>query len=152
MNILMTLCYIEKDGRLLLGKRIKPGFGEGLWNGFGGKLKTGESFDITLCREVKEECGLDLLRFEKRCILIKHFPDKTLEVHTYRSFDFHGEPKPSNEMIPRWFDKKELPIDDMHVGDGYWLDNFLDGEKFIFESYVDDKGRLARYEFGEFTQ
>jgi hypothetical protein len=33
----LTLCMVHQDNKLLLGMK-KRGFGEGRWNGFGGKL------------------------------------------------------------------------------------------------------------------
>ena len=35
----------------------KRGFGEGKWNGFGGKVEVGETIVEAAAREVKEECG-----------------------------------------------------------------------------------------------
>ena len=44
----------------------KRGFGEGKYNGFGGKLNKGESFEEAACREIEEECGLIPLKIEKK--------------------------------------------------------------------------------------
>ena len=35
----------------------KRGFGEGKWNGFGGKVEEGETILQAALRELKEECG-----------------------------------------------------------------------------------------------
>ena len=43
-NKLLTLCLITKGDDVLLGMK-KRGFGEGLWNGFGGKVSEGETID-----------------------------------------------------------------------------------------------------------
>lgn len=43
-KILTTLCLIRKGDHILLGMK-KRGFGEGRWNGFGGKVKDNESID-----------------------------------------------------------------------------------------------------------
>lgn len=42
------------DGKLLLGKKLR-GFGEGFWNGFGGKVSKGESIVDAAIREVSIE-------------------------------------------------------------------------------------------------
>ena len=44
---------------MLLGMK-KRGFGEGRWNGFGGKVEVGESIAGGAVREVREECGLEV--------------------------------------------------------------------------------------------
>jgi 8-oxo-dGTP pyrophosphatase MutT (NUDIX family) len=41
---ILTLCIIHKDSKILLGMK-KRGFGAGFWNGFGGKVKEGESIE-----------------------------------------------------------------------------------------------------------
>ena len=54
----LTLVMIvdETDKRILLGM-TKRGFGQGWWNGFGGKLKPGETLEECAQRETEEECG-----------------------------------------------------------------------------------------------
>lgn len=41
---LATLCYLLKDDQVLLAMK-KRGFGEGKWNGPGGKVEKGETGD-----------------------------------------------------------------------------------------------------------
>ena len=47
---LLTLGLIYQDGKVLLGYK-KRGFGEGWWNGFGGKVKVEESIEDAAKRE-----------------------------------------------------------------------------------------------------
>lgn len=39
--IIGTLCFIIKNGKVLLARK-KRGFGKGKWNGTGGKVKSNE--------------------------------------------------------------------------------------------------------------
>ena len=41
-NKVLTLAFVRDSCRILLGLK-KRGFGEGRWNGFGGKVQKGES-------------------------------------------------------------------------------------------------------------
>ena len=41
---LLTLVLVVQPGRVLLGMK-KRGFGEGKWNGFGGKVQSGETIE-----------------------------------------------------------------------------------------------------------
>ena len=56
---IVTLCHIVDVAhqRILLGRK-KRGFGEGKYNGFGGKIEEGESARDAVVREIREEAGL----------------------------------------------------------------------------------------------
>jgi hypothetical protein len=70
----LTLVIIEKEGEVLLGMK-KRGFGQGYYNGFGGKVETGETVEEAAARELKEEAGVVAVSMEKRGILTFHFDD-----------------------------------------------------------------------------
>lgn len=46
---LLTLVFIQEQTRILLGLK-KRGFGQGLWNGFGGKVEKGETIEKAALR------------------------------------------------------------------------------------------------------
>ena len=54
---ILTLCIIHEHPRVLLGMK-KRGFGQGKWNGFGGKVNDGESIEEAAVRELEEEAGI----------------------------------------------------------------------------------------------
>jgi 8-oxo-dGTP pyrophosphatase MutT (NUDIX family) len=62
---IMTLSFLQEDGRVLLAMK-KRGFGEGRWNGYGGKVKEGETIEQAARREILEESGLQVTGLEKR--------------------------------------------------------------------------------------
>ena len=53
----LTLCVIYDDSRVLLGMK-KREFGAGRWNGFGGKIKDGETIEVAAFGGVGEGGGL----------------------------------------------------------------------------------------------
>ena len=53
-----TLCQVIDDGCLLLQLKSTGRFGEGKWNGPGGKLNREETPEEGVVREVYEETGL----------------------------------------------------------------------------------------------
>ncbi len=52
-----TLCIPLQVNEILLGMK-KRGFGVGKYNGFGGKVISGETIEETTIRELREESGL----------------------------------------------------------------------------------------------
>ena len=51
-NKLLTLLFVLKPGKVLLGYK-KRGFGEGRWNGFGGKVQRDETIEEAAVRYYK---------------------------------------------------------------------------------------------------
>lgn len=126
-----TLCIIHQHPKILLGMK-KRGFGEGRWNGFGGKVEKGETIEEAAKREMKEEAGIEVDLFEKIGILDFEFQGnpEILEVHIFRAEEFSGEPIESEEMKPSWFHVDEIPFREMWPDDMYWMPLFLKQRKF----------------------
>lgn len=110
---ILTLVLIQEARRVLLGMK-KRGFGKGNWNGFGGKVKTGEeTIEEGAKREVQEECGLIVSELDKVGILKFEFlgNPELLEVHVFSSSSYDGIPKESEGTFRKnWtmFDKTRL--------------------------------------------
>lgn len=117
---------------MLLGMK-KRGFGEGLWNGFGGKVEVGETIEEGAKREMREECGIRIESMEKTGIHEFEFEKnrgEILEVHVFRVEKWSGETEETEEMRPRWFAFADIPYEDMWAGDIHWVPWLLEGKKF----------------------
>jgi 8-oxo-dGTP diphosphatase / 2-hydroxy-dATP diphosphatase len=150
MKKVMTLCFMCDDNQILLGMK-KRGFGKGRWNGFGGKVRTEESIETAVKREVKEEVDLDVLGIEQRGLLrFQNQGDEDhIEVHIFRATDYEGSIKESEEMKPQWFKHEEIPYDQMWVDDRYWLPLFLAGKKFQGTFKFKDFAEILEYKLDE---
>ena len=146
----LTLCIVQRPPRVLLGMK-KRGFGAGRWNGFGGKLDPGETVEVAMRREMREEVGIELQNLDKIGILDFEFQGKPeiLQVHIFRSDDFSGEPLESEEMKPQWFHADEIPFDQMWPDDRHWLPLFLSGKKFIGRFLFGDADAILEMELSE---
>jgi len=148
MIVTDTLCVVYLPPMLLLGMKLR-GFGEGKWNGPGGKVETdkGETIPDACLRESKEEVGIDIISMEKMGVLHFKFEGKPLErmVHIFWVKEFSGEICQSDEMAPRWFHKDHIPYGDMWLDDEKWLPLLLEGKKFTgwFQFDYDGKVILA---------
>jgi 8-oxo-dGTP diphosphatase/2-hydroxy-dATP diphosphatase len=127
-----TLTIIHHDDKVLLGMK-KRGFGMGRWNGFGGKLETGETVEEAAKREMLQESGITIREMEKVAKLDFEFhnkPGDIIEVNIFRIKEWHGEPTEGEEMKPQWFHTHEIPFASMWPDDRYWMPLFLANKKF----------------------
>jgi len=147
MKKVMTLGLILKGDKILLGLK-KKGFGEGNWNGFGGKLEPNETIEQSLIRELMEEASLEVISYEKVGVVEFEFEGKEdiLEVHYYKILDFDGEPTESEEMLPKWFSIHELPFDKMWADDKYWMPLFFKNKKFKGKFWFKDRYTITDFE------
>jgi len=152
MNKVKTLCIIERNNQILLGMK-KKGFGEGWWNGFGGKVEEGEEIEKAAIRETREEVGIRVKKMEKRGIILFHFegdPD-AIEMHIFAVLESEGKPKESEEMSPEWFEKDKIPYDKMWPADRQWMPIYLEGKYFEGEVHFTQDKEVVDFEIHEVT-
>ena len=141
---LMTVSLIYEPPQILLGMK-KRGFGQGRWNGFGGKVKQGESIEESAIREIKEETGIFVEEIERRGIIDFEFqekPGEILEVHFFKIKKYSGVPSESEEMLPKWFHIDEIPYKEMWPDDKYWMPLFLENKKLRGKIYFKDQNTI----------
>ncbi len=149
----LSLCFVYDEQRILLGMK-KRGFGRGKWNGFGGKLENGESTEEAALRELEEEIRIKAVELRPRGI-IDFYWIKERSLHHVNLFSvskFTGKPVESEEMLPMWFNRNEIPYDNMWIDDKVWLPyilnernikshfNFYDNDNFLSYHIIDLNG------------
>jgi 8-oxo-dGTP diphosphatase/2-hydroxy-dATP diphosphatase len=149
---MMTVGLILEGDKILLGMK-KKGFGVGRWNGFGGKFdgSKDKSIDDTVDREFWEESSIKVLEHEKMGMIDFEFEgqDEILQVHFYRITKYYGKPMESDEMMPKWFEIKDIPYDLMWPDDKYWMPIFLKGKKFWGKIYFKDQNTILKADIKE---
>lgn len=147
---ILTLCLIHNDTHVLLGLK-KRGFGEGRWNGFGGKPVEGETIEQAAMREIKEEISVVPEDLKKRGVINFEFQGnpETLEVHLFSATKFKGEPTEGEEMKPEWYAKDEIPFDKMWPDDRHWFPLFLAGKNFNADFFFKDTDTIISHEIRE---
>jgi mutator protein MutT len=127
----LTLGYLVKENQVLLAMK-KRGFGEGKWNGVGGKVQDGETIEKALIREAEEEIGVTPTIFQKIATLDFYYPGKDggviNRVFVFLVTEWTGRIIESSEMKPKWFKKTSLPYANMWVTDKLWFSKILKGE------------------------
>lgn len=145
----LTLVFLRRGSELLLAMK-KRGFGEGRWNGVGGKLEAGETVEQALVRETQEEINVTLESYHKVAYI--EFDEMykgiatTMNVHVYIADKWLGEPSESEEMRPQWFSVDTLPYADMWPDDEYWLPLVLAGKKVRAQFTLDDSDTIVSHE------
>lgn len=121
---LTTLCYIEQDECYLMLHRTKKEKDENYdkWIGVGGKFEEGESPEECLLREVKEETGLTLTRYQFRGI-ITFVSDEwgTEYMHLFTADTYEGILKECEEGELVWVPKKQINNLTLWEGDKVFL-------------------------------
>lgn len=138
----VTTVIFIKGSRILLGMK-KRGFGANKYNGFGGKVKPGETVYEGAVRECVEESGLKPVKLEKMADIDFGLSYRQL-MHVYVCREWEGEVSESDEMKPVWFDMDKIPYENMWKDDIYWLPLILQNKKikakFIFQDDNDTLG------------
>jgi ADP-ribose pyrophosphatase YjhB (NUDIX family) len=143
MRKVLTLAFLLKDNHICLAMK-KRGFGEGNWNGYGGKVEEGEMIEQAAVREICEESGVTVAvdDLEKVAVVEFLFVDgKHLEVHTYFVHTWEGEPEETEEMRPQWYTYADIPFAQMWADDPHWLPRALKGEKLTGKVWFKEDGK-----------
>lgn len=146
----MTLLMVVQGQRVLLGQK-KRGFGEGLWNGFGGKADENESVDEAALRELREEAGIEAVDATRRGLLTFVYDDQSrpMEVHVYHASRFTGAPVETEEMRPAWWEVKDLPWSQMWPDDEIWYPLFLSDRRFAGTVHFTNTTTIVKHDVRE---
>lgn len=143
--IITTLVFLIKNDKILLAMK-KRGFGEGRYNGVGGKVESGETIEQAIIRETKEEIGVNLIKFEKMADIIfdEFFKGKPEVVHVnvFVATKWVGKPIESDEMNPKWFKTNDLPYNQMWPDDSFWVPKVIAGKKVIAKFKLDESDKI----------
>ncbi len=126
-----TMCYLIKNNKVLLQYKSKGLFGEGWWNGPGGKILEGETPEDCAKREVLEEVGMRVSNF-KKCGYLTFLKNNEpfFVCHVFITNEFEGTPKGGREGDVKWFDFNEIPYENMWPDDKIWMPIMLQGKNF----------------------
>jgi 8-oxo-dGTP pyrophosphatase MutT (NUDIX family) len=145
----VTLLFLVRSGEVLLAMK-KRGFGQGKWNGVGGKVEPGETPSRAAVREAQEEIGVEVDTVVEMATLTFIFegdtpPEWNMLAHVFRTERWRGEPTETEEMRPRWFPTDALPFDAMWADDRFWLPRVLRGEQLEGVIFFTPEGEVTRF-------
>jgi len=117
----VAAAVVEREGRILVTRRIKGTHLEGYWEFPGGKCERGETLHACLNRELKEELAVDALVGDPLLSTTHEYPERTVVIHFF-SVRLLGEPTPQIGQEMQWIRREDLstlklpPADDELVG------------------------------------
>jgi 8-oxo-dGTP diphosphatase len=108
--LVTAVALVDADGRLLVQQRPAGKSLAGLWEFPGGKIEPGETPEIALIRELKEELGIDT---ETACLAPATFAsealgDRHLILLLYVCRKWRGIPQPLEGGALKWVRPLEL--------------------------------------------
>lgn len=106
-TIVVTAAVIERDGRLLVTRRLKGTHLEGYWEFPGGKCDAGEALDACLLRELREELAVDAVVGDKLLTTCHDYPERRVELHFF-TCELRGDPVPQMNQEMQWVPRQAL--------------------------------------------
>ena len=129
-----TLCYIYRGDEVLMLHRTKKknDLNHDKWIGLGGKFEDKESPEDCVIREVREETGLRLTRWQYRGI-VTFVSDlyETEWMHLFTADGFEGELTECDEGEPAWIPRERLDELPQWEGDRIFLKLLDEGAPFF---------------------
>jgi len=102
-----------KDGKILLSRRFNTGWRNGDYSLVAGHLDPGESIRTTVCREAKEEAGIDIALDDLKFVhVMQQYEDAEYFDFYFVATKWEGEPtncEPDKCDDMRWFGLDKLP-------------------------------------------
>jgi len=104
MLLVVAAALVDDDNRVLIAQRPPGKPMAGLWEFPGGKLRTGETPEAALQRELREELGIDI---SAACLapftFASHrYPEFHLLMPVYLCRRWHGTPQPQEGQRLAW--------------------------------------------------
>lgn len=105
--IIVTAAVIERDGSLLLTRRLDGTHLAGTWEFPGGKCEGDEPLEACLRRELAEELGVGV-EVDEEVFSARHaYPEKTVQLHFF-ACRLRSEPRPLLGQEMRWVPRAAL--------------------------------------------
>ena len=106
-KIEVVAAILHRDGAYFATQR---GYGEfeGMWEFPGGKIESGESREVALKREIREELGVDITIDKFLCTTDYDYPLFHLTMHCYLCSVKSGEIELREHKSARWLTTKTL--------------------------------------------
>jgi 8-oxo-dGTP diphosphatase len=105
--IVVTAAVIERDGHVLVTRRLEGTHLAGYWEFPGGKCEAAETLHSCLRRELREELAVDAVVGERLLATTHAYPERTVTIHFF-AVTLLGEPAPQIGQEMQWIPRSQL--------------------------------------------
>ena len=105
--VVVIAAVIERDGRLLVTRRLEGTHLSGYWEFPGGKCEAGESHESCLKRELIEELDVTVHVGAEILVTEHTYPARTVRLH-FHECQIDGEPRAVLGQEMRWISREEI--------------------------------------------
>lgn len=105
--LVVLAAVIERNGRILVTRRLDGTHLSGYWEFPGGKCDETESHEACLARELREELDVTAEIGEELLAVEHAYPARTVRLH-FRACTLGGEPRPVLGQEMRWITRADL--------------------------------------------
>lgn len=107
--LLVVAAVIEREGRIMLCQRLPDVHNALKWEFPGGKIEAGESPEVALARELREELGIRVAVGRVRDAIYYRYPDRDVLLLFYGCSIGEGEPRTVECNAIAWATPEALP-------------------------------------------
>lgn len=107
-TVIVTAGVLSAEGKVLAARRKAEAHLGGLWEFPGGKLRTDETPEECLVRELDEELGVRVRAGRVLEVIHHRYADRNVLLLFYACELIDGEPRPLDCQELRWVDYREL--------------------------------------------
>ena len=108
MRINVVAAIIRKNDQILITQRFDNVHLARLWEFPGGKVENGESLEVALQREIREELGIKI-RVDDEFFTVDHdYPTKPVRLHFFNCTILEGEARPLDVADLCWVAPQNL--------------------------------------------
>lgn len=128
MRVDVVAAIIRRDQNILITQRHRHVHLAGLWEFPGGKVEPGESCEVALQREIREELGIEIA-VDREFFTVDHdYPGKSVRLYFFDCSILRGEPRPLDVADLRWVKPSELSNFDFPPADAELIHKLRGGE------------------------
>jgi 8-oxo-dGTP diphosphatase len=99
----------DAAGRILIAQRPDGSHVGGFWEFPGGKLDPGETPEVALARELREELGVAVEAATPFMAYRHEYPERSVLLHVFLVERYAGEPRGVEGQPVRWVTVAEMP-------------------------------------------